>query len=361
MESYLLSLWVISFDMSFSFHFRWAELALVLLTGSLAAGADTAAFVLHQAVDVKGTGRTALTYLLPKDWTATDSVTWDLAQRTVPMQYKIHATSPDGQFVVHYLNETVNSYSIQPNHLVQGKAPPKDPTDLLVDFFKSTHAGLNVEILDRQSTPATSRFPSDPTSHSLALTCSVKLRYTVNGVTMLTKSGFDFDSYNLGTPWGREHGFINGSWYLINVTSISAPEEQFPEAMRRAAVLLSSRSYDPTFFQQYMEVCQMMLTEMQRENQARLDAQFKSIMSNFQNLSERNRQKFNEQMAAKDQHTRAFCDYVLDRHHFSDGATEFILPSGFTHAVTNGAEYVMTDDPNFRAAGNWRELRRAAN
>ena len=40
------------------------------------------------------------------------------------------------------------------------------------------------------------------------------------------------------------------------------------------------------------------------------------------------------------------------------GHTEFILPSGYKRAATNGTDYLLTDNPGYSATGDWRELKK---
>jgi hypothetical protein len=171
---------------------------------------------------------------------------------------------------------------------------------------------------------------------------------------MLTKSGFNFDSYEVGS----NPAFTTGLWTIGNIVSITAPEAEFPRAMKQAVVVLSSRQWDPQFYQQYQEICYMIVHQIQQEGQAYLDAQFAALRQHFHDLSESNMQSFKDQMAAKDKSTRNFCDYVLDRSRYTDGHTEFIVPSGYNRAATNGTDVILTNEPGYSATGDWRELKK---
>jgi hypothetical protein len=346
--------------MSISAHFK--QLAAIVGLGALCATAyaDTATFSRHEARDPNGANHLAISYLIPKGWKATDTVQWNLQQRNAPLMISTVTTSPDDRFVVRWINRVAFSYGHQGNKGTIGKDPPEHPTDLLIEVFKSGHPGVEVEVVDRQETPANSIFkanesnPVPQTWKSRALTCSVKLRYVVNGVPMLTKSGFNFDGYDMG----RDPRFSNGMWSLFNITSITGPEAEFPKAMRLAAVVLSSRQWDPQFFQQYQEVVIMILKQTQREGQEYLDAQFAAMRQHFHDLSSSNMEAFKAEMAAKDKNTRNFCDYVLDRERYTDGHTEFIMPSGYNRAATNGSDYLLTNDPSYSPSGDWHELKK---
>ena len=67
---------------------------------------------------------------------------------------------------------------------------------------------------------------------------------------------------------------------------------------------------------------------------------------------------FKEQMAAKDKSTRNFCDYVLDRQRMTDGKSEVIVPSGFSHAVSNGSEVILSNDPISTTGTGYHELKK---
>lgn len=319
--------------------------------------ADTVKFTLHKATDTNNAHHVAFTYLIPKSWTVTDNIVWNLMQRSAPMQFSFSTASEDKRFALSFLNTRVFDYTLRGGKGDQGKAPPEHPTDVIIDNFKSAHPGVEVNVLERLETPATSKFKAIVIT-SRALRCSVKLRFEQDGVPMLMKAGFDFDGYEVGTTWGRAHGFSNGVWTMSNLTYIRGPETEFPKAMKLAAVSLSSRQWDPQFFQQYQEVCHMLVQQMQHENQIRLDAEFKRMQQQYHDLSRSNMVEFNAQQAAKDKNTRTFCDYVLDQSRYSDGHTTFILPSGYNRAATNGSDYLLTNDASYSAGGNWHELKK---
>jgi len=322
----------------------------------LAATAETAKFAVHKAMDSGDTQHVAISYLIPTGWKATDTIVWNVQQRMAPLSISTVTASPDGSFIVRWVNTAAFGFSHLGNQGAKGTPPPEHPTDLLVDTFKRGHPGVEVEVVERKETPAVSQFKETQTQTSKprALTCSVKLRYTVNGVPMLTKSGFDFDGYELG----RDPRFSTGLWTLHNITSISGPEAEFPKAMKLGLVVLSSRQWDPQFFEQYQEICYMIVQQIQKEGQAYLDAQFAALRQHFHDLSASNKEAFQQQIAAKDRNTRNFCDYVLDRSRYTDGHTEFIMPSGYNRAATNGSDYILTNDPSFRLDGDWHELKK---
>ncbi len=312
------------------------------------------AFSLHKALDTNGSDHLALSYLIPKGWKATDSITWNLQQRNTPLTISTVSTSPDGRFIVRWLNTVGFGFTHLGNQGLKGKEPPEHPTDLLIDVFKKGHPGVEVEVADRQEVAVPSIFKVTEATKSFAFTCSVKMRYVIDGVPMLTKSGCHLDGYENG----RDPRFSLGNWTISNIISITGPEAEFPKAMKLAAVVLSSRQWDPQFYQQYQEICIMILKEIQREGQARLDAQFAALRQHYRDLSISNREAFNAQMAARDKSTRNVCDYVLDRDRYTDGHTEFILPSGYSRAITNGSDYVLTNDVRVGAGGDWHELKK---
>jgi len=323
-----------------------------------AAPAQNATFTLHKVMDSGDSRHVAMTYLIPKGWKGDDSLNWSVARRTAPLEYTVAASSPDKRFNIQYLNAIVFNYSHTPDKGYQGKNPPPQPTDVVIGAFKSGHPGVAFEIVDRQETPTTSVFKSSGVNITNALKCSVKLRFTANGVSMLWKTGFDYDSYQSGTPWGLAHGYVDGYWQLTNLTSISGPEAEFSKAMKLAGVTLSSRRFDPQFFQQYLEIVQMILNEFQRENQERIDAQLQQLRARWHDLDTRGRAAFDAQEANKDRFTRDMCDFALDQERYTDGSTQFIMPSGYNRAITNGDEYILTNDRNFSPGGNWHDLQK---
>jgi hypothetical protein len=321
----------------------------------VAARADTSTFSLHKVLDTNGTNHVALTYLLPKGWQANDQLVWNLFQRTAPMQFVTTAASPDGHFSVKFRNVAYYWYTRTSNIGNKGDIPPEHPTDIAIDSFKKNHPGAQVEILDRQETPTASIFKPMPTQETRALKCSVKIRASVNGVPMITKIAFNFDGYDSGTTWGRAHGFSNGEWYLTNWSGITGPEAEFSKALRLGAVTLSSTRFDPEFFQQYLEVCQMLTNQIAQQGQERLEILRKS----YHPISGFNKEKFDDQMAAKDRFTRDMCDYASDQERFTDGSTQFIVPNGYSYAGKNDSgEFILSNDPSYNKFKDWQELQK---
>ena len=336
---------------------RSFQLGIVFGLASLSAmaGAESTMFSVHKVFDTNGTNHVAYTYLLPKGWQADDQLAWNLGQRTAPMQFISSATSADGRFVVRFRNVAYNWYTRTSNIGNKGEIPPEHPTDIAIDAFKKNHPGAEVEVVDREEKPVTSMFKPMATQITRALNCSVKLRSTLNGTVTLTKVAFNFDGYDSGTTWGRAHGFSNGEWYLTNWSIIGGPEAEFPKALRLGAVTLSSMRFDPEFFQQYIEVCQMLTQQIAQEGQERLDILRKS----YHPISSFNKEKWDEQEAAKDRFTRDMCDYALDRQRFTDGSTQFIVPTGYSYAAKNDkGDFIVTNDPTYNRFKDWQELQK---
>jgi len=326
-----------------------------LFGAAYAAGADSSVFNIHKVMDTNGSGHVALTYLLPKGWKTDDNLVWNLMQQTTPLQFITSASSPDGQYSVKYRNIYHAWYTRTSNIGNKGEPAPDSPTEYAVQLFEKGHPGAQVEVADRQEKPIASMFKPMATQTTKSLACSVKLRYTSNGTSMMAKVAFRYDGYDSGTAWGKSHGFSNGEWYLMDWSIVTGPESQFPKALRIGAVSLSSEHFDPAFFQQYMEVCAALTQQIAAEGAERLEI----IRKSYHPINSFNKQKFDEQEAAKDRFTRAMCDYASDQQRFTDGKTQFIVPIGYKYAgVKDNGDVIVTDDPTYNKYKEWQEMNR---
>jgi hypothetical protein len=70
-------------------------------------------------------------------------------------------------------------------------------------------------------------------------------------------------------------------------------------------------------------------------------------------------------MAAKDESTHQFCNYISDQQDFKPRSGPIVtLPSTYAHSWADGkGNYFLTDDPTFDprglGTGNWEKLEKA--
>jgi len=190
------------------------------------------------------------------------------------------------------------------------------------------------------------------------------LRYTEGGVPILVKMAFRFGAHDSGTAWSRSQGSVFGEWYGYNLTSIRAPEAEFSKATQIAGVVLSSIRFDPEFYQQYVEVTQMEGKLIQQEGQAGLDAvkregeALEALRNSYHAMTVDSTARFEQEMAAKDLHTRDVCDYILDRGRFTDGTTQFLVPNGYSYAGEKNGDIVLSNDPDFNRLNGYQDLKK---
>ena len=289
-----------------------------------------------------------MTYLMPKGWTGKDNVSWNLARRTAPVEFTFTAASPDQQSSFMYANELAFSYTRTPNVGNSGTQPPAVLSQFMISLFKKNHPGVDAEVLEQTDTRVPSIFPSTGVMTSRAEKCSVKVRYTLNGVRMTMKAMMNFDGYESGTAWGRAHGFTNGDWYLNNMAQVVGPEKDFDKVMKFAAVAYSLTLFDPVFVQKCQQVSGQIVSDMIGAGWARIDANGRA-----------QQQALKDKWAANDKFTRDMCDYVLDRERYTDGTTEFIMPNGYNRAITDGSgDYIMTNNHNLSPGPGWSDLKK---
>ena len=332
--------------MSPELRFKLVMIGVGTLFACLAYPKDTTRFTLDKVMDNSGTNHLALMYLIPKGWNANDKVSWDLSRRTAPVEFVLSASSPDNRISFSYLNELAFSFTRTPNVGNSGTLPPSQLTDFVLNVSKRNHPGVAVEIVDRQETPVASSFRNTAVMTGRAAKCLLKIRYVQGGVRMIMKAGFDFDGYESGTAWGRAHGFTNGDWYMSNVAQIIGPESEFTKAMKLAAVAFSSSQFDPVFVKKCQQVTGQIVGDMIGDGWARINAN-----------SENQQRALHDKWAANDKFTRDMCDYVKDQERYTDGKTQFIMPIGYNRALTNGTEFLMTNDPG-SPGPEWTDLKK---
>jgi hypothetical protein len=331
---------------------------MLVLPASMAV-ADSLRFTIHKAMDADATQHVAATYLMPKGWTPKDIIRWNLAQQDSPLMVAFSVTSPDTRFAVNYINSLPHWYTRLPASSAAasgGTPPPEHPTDVIVDAFKSNHPGVDVEIVDRKEDPIASIFKPASTMETRALRCSVKFTYDLNGTPTQTLAAFDYQADDFGTLWGRAHGFSNGHWYLNSVMSVTGPVSEFSKAMRLGAVTLSSQREDPVFYEFYQRVCNALAEQMIQATNEKLKASFEQMQQYFKGMSDHNKELFDQQEHDKDIFTRNMCDFALDQERWSDGATEFLGPSGYDHALTNGTDVILVSGPSDILGSEWKSM-----
>ncbi|HWD39713.1 MAG TPA: hypothetical protein VG944_12755 [Fimbriimonas sp.] len=311
-------------------------------------------------MDSQGTGKLGLTYLAPKGWITNDRIDWNFQRRLAPMICYLDCKSSDSAMEVFYTNSYGSRYSRNFDGSMTGQAPPEKPSDILIGQFQRTHPGIRFDVVSQEDKPVKSIFPemASTGAQSVGFNSSVKLRFDHNGVPSLFKAQLRFDGSQSASMGLNGSSSYNGIWLIQDGMSVVGPESKFPEAMRIAGVVFSSRRLDPHFFQAYADAAEAIIKQGAQETADYVSSIRQKMAESYQSGLREDRQRdFKQQMAAKDQHSRDFCDYLLDRERYTDGQTEFILPSGYNRAISNGAgTYVVTNDASYKPTGEWHEL-----
>ena len=231
-----------------------------------------------------------------------------------------------------------------------------------MQIFQKKHPGVEPEVLTKEDKPAASNYKNIPErgNYAKATDSLLKLRFTENGETMIFKGRLHFDGLaTLMPPFGHQPPFYNSTWTIVDVICLTTPEAKVSSSVALGSVVLSSHRYSPAFFQKFRDVMAMVTQEMNRQTQLIMQDTMNKIRSMNRSLTAENRQALESTSRAQDNSVRNFCDYLGDRERYSDGSTEFIMPSGYNRAATDGqGNYVLTNSASYNPVGNWHELRK---
>jgi hypothetical protein len=323
---------------------------------------NTIHLTLHKVMDTEGTGKLAATFLLPDGYTSTDVVKWIPNDYLTPVVSDITLKSDDGQTMMEWMSGLQIDYAHSPMGST-GIDPPKSVCEFLLQNWKKNHPGVDFTVVDKTD----SDVPDD--SHELpgggkmwGERGIVKLRYVEGGTTYLVKCHARIDVTTTGVEQVPTGGTIEeGGWLILNNYTVTAPESQFPDAMKLFGIVLTSCRTDKHFYNTMMQASEIIMKNFYAGERQAMETSRIISQTNDEILDSMN-QSYETTQAANEHEATGFDDYIRGVDRYNEGDGDVSLPAGYNHAWSNGfGKYIVTEDgtynPNVNGPnGDWHEM-----
>ena len=252
---------------------RVAFAACIAATSGFA-DAQNPGYSLHKVMDSKGSGGLAMTYQIPKGWTAQDNVVWNLSLRLNPMSYSLTAGSPDHQTWISYLSGLTFDFAGFGNRVSAGKAPPARASDFLMQDFEAVHPNMDFDVVSQRDNPIPFPHATVPGVVARAFHSVLTIKFTVNGIPMMENLSEDF--YGYSQPTGP--GSFRGNWFVSGMTVVNAPEAEISNAEQICNTMLSSEKMSSAFSAKYQKVSKMLLAKTKAEGKAAMQKRARQVI-----------------------------------------------------------------------------------
>jgi hypothetical protein len=244
---------------------RRTALGLCAIACSACSGAEHPGYTIHNIMDTNGGGGLAMTYEIPKGWTALDKILWNTNLRLNPMSYNFSTGDPKSGMWLSVLSGLTFDFDRYGNGPITGKAPPAQASDFLMQDFTSSHPNnpqYTIESKEDKPIPYPMK-PTVPGVSTVAYQCSVTVVYDFNGKPWEEKLTMDFYGYSQHVGANRLHG----NWFVSGLCTVNAPQGHLHDIEVIANNVFGSERMTKSFANKYQEVCQMLLNKTKQENQ----------------------------------------------------------------------------------------------
>lgn len=318
--------------------------------------------VKHQVTDYQGTGQTAMTFLLPENWTVDDSLYWLNTDATMPVRYAATYTSPDQLMKMETYPDYRFIYTKGPMG-AQGAEPPGSVLKGLEQIIMALRKGAGYQITEKKLIP-----DMDPPANMTGGVRGqvhkergmIKFEFEKDGQLMEQEI---FGVYQTITSTSQGVVYLETiGWNLSDLFSIMAPKGKLQECQKVALTVRASFKMTLEFFNRVMQVYQLM--QDQYYNEIAAAGQISRIISatNDQMLEGIDAQ-YKAANASADRINQQFSDYLRGVDRYRDGTSEIVLPSGYNEAWQNSkGEYLLSNtvgfDPSVSLGDDWKKLHR---
>lgn len=317
-----------------------------------------------------GIGVEAFSLLIPADWRAEGGIQW-MHDRSNLATTAMRVRNPSGVEQVEFFPITAYTWSEQgipffPQGSVylgnEVQPPPPDAASYVRQFLIPQHRGqLGVRVLTTERLPEIER--------------TVLQKVQEAGVQKTASGERIRIEYQAGDRWIQEDIYavlvfsrspmLPGTtfWGPEYLYSFKAEKGRLDAQARLFQTIAASVKIDPKWFSGYLQVRQMWQNNQMQaiQNAGRLSQYISRVNDE---ITEINRQAYENQQAAQDRAARQFSNYVRGvedyKNPFDD--TETQLPSGYNDVwVSANGEYILSNqagfDPNAGSTQNWQRMK----
>ena len=331
---------------------------------------------LEQVKDTQRSGLVAFTYLLPKGWSAQNSLSWNA---NGVYQAEFIAETADHQYGVDQLEPINMVYTAATGMAPKGLrlTHATDFLDALVGRIRQQGKATNIKVVEQFNTTlpetatqklmASGKMYGNMSQRTFNEAGYAKITFEMGGVEETASLGTSVMGWmmqnNMVTGVGRTQSTFNtetGTYVVGPTLLVVAPAQASPARVKEGQIIASSVRMTPQFTSFVIKLALQMSeagAQAARENGKRLQ-------QDMEDRREKSMADFRTHMAEKDANTHDFCNYILDRQDFkSANGTVVTMPSAYSHAWSNGSgEYVLTNDPTYdprgTGAGDWQKMQR---
>lgn len=317
----------------------------------------------HEVKDSEGTGVTALTYLLPADWTVRERLYWDYRDVFIPVRYVARSQSSDGTMRTESFADVGSTWMQSPSG-VQGIRPPASIIEGLKHLIGQQRPVPGLRFTAEKLIPSVQQ----PVTQQGGVYGQTKWENGIVRVEYPQRNEMVEEEFygSLSVVRTASQGAVyleTIGWKMCGLASCASPKGHLEECRRIALTVRGSCRLTLAFYNRFVQVTNLLQDQAyakiyQAGQISRIISQTNDQISRTISESYWNSQKTNDRV------NQQFGDYVRGVDRYNDGSgSEWQLPSGYDNAwVNNKGEYLMSDqpgfDPNVTLKEDWRPLKR---
>ncbi|HBA85177.1 MAG TPA: hypothetical protein DCZ95_13900 [Verrucomicrobia bacterium] len=312
----------------------------------------------------------AFRMLVPADWTAQGGIVWR-ADNVIPATASMTIASPNGLAVLSlfpgqnftWMEGGYGLFGIGDNYLGNIVMPPmadaaEFTSRILIPQFRNNVAGLR--IVQKEDLPAIAQAVAptiqEPGVQKTVRAGKVRIQYESSG------QPFDEDIYLVLVYSSFPAMPALTLWSTERLYSFRAPRGQLDSYAPVLQAMVSSFRLSPQWLNAFVQV-QTQWIQNQMQSIRNAGALSRYISSVHEEISDMNRQAFENRQASMDRINKNFSQYIrgVDEYNNPFEGRPVELPSGYHQAWANSSgEYILTDqtsfNPNIGSNVEWKPL-----
>jgi hypothetical protein len=339
----------------------------------------------HAVVDTQGFGSEVFRMLIPKDWTFSGGLAWDMTK--IPPDAKIAYTvsSPDGLSALDKTAPMTFLWSQDPSMnytYAQAGTPVMQPmgaADYLRAYYipRTRSAVTGLRAVETQPLPGLAQHmlalgnmqlslfhqisPPRTPIETRADSARVKVEYEWQG--RRTVEDFTCTVTSVIAYTATMYGAVPLINWVAQVESFRSPTDEMPSRIRLFQTMIYSRVDNPRWTVDNIRLAAIINREQLRHQQA-IFARLRQIRETQSEISDIVWQAYKDRSQAQD---RMFDNYTqalrgVDTYVDPVNSRDVELPSGFGNVWTNGTDYILSDsagyNPNAELNGTWTQMNR---
>jgi hypothetical protein len=325
--------------------------------------------------------------LIPKDWTFTGGVNWDLSKSPPDARFAYSVSSPDGNSVFEKASAMTFMWSQDQNmnytYAQAGTAvmQTQGAAQFLQNFYipRARSAASGLKAVETQALPGLAQYilglgnmqlnifhqisPPNAQLETRADAARVKVEYTWNGRRMVEDFTCSITYVIAYTP--TMYGTVSLVNWVAQVESFRAPAEEMASKIRLFQTMIFSRVDNPVWNVNSIQLAAVVTREQLRHQQA-IFARMRQIRETQGEISDMIWDTYQNKSKAQDRMFESYTQAFRGVETYVDpvNSRNVELPSGFGNVWTNGSDYILSDSPGYNpnsagaGGGVWTQMNR---